>query len=476
MVQEEPEIGMGKKNHELIPSARRLMSSLRDMGYDFPAAVADIVDNSIEAGATRVDVDVRGDVDDSWVRISDNGRGMKPADIREALRFGTVRDYDERKALGKFGLGLKTASMSQCQHLLVASRSNPSQPQISAYAWDLAHVEETDSWEILAVGPTQHAELLREPLLEHTGTVVLWRRLDRMLGFKHPYGGMVKRRLATMCAELEEHLAMVFHRFIAGEAGASKLRITVNGKRLHGWDPFARTESATVRLDPVEIVYDHDGVQGRVKIEPFVLPHQHEFSSASAHAAAAGPERWNRQQGFYIYRAERMVQSGGWSTLRTLDEHIKLARVAVSFNPLLDDAFRVNVAKMRVQLPRLLREQMEQAIAPVVKMAQAAYRRSPDSSVETGERNIRHVLNTNDRVAALRVVQLKKSTHVDRLNVGDDSFRTIQQLFDELNAIASQEERRVLKSLFDRLRQAPTKPGVANKLSKYVDESKRLTA
>jgi hypothetical protein len=171
-----------------------------------------------------------------------------------------------------------------------------------------------------------------------------------------------------------------------------------------------------------------------------------------------------------------MVQSGGWSTLRTLDEHIKLARVAVSFEPRLDDAFRVNVAKMRVQLPRLLREQMEQAIAPVVKMAQAAYRRSPDSFVETGDSNIRHVPNTNDRVAALRVVPLKKSRHVDRLNAGDDSLRSIQQLFNELNAIASRDERRVLKSLFDRFRKAPAKPDVANKLSKYVDESKRLTA
>src|ERR1700683_494591 len=103
MVQKEPEIRMGKKNHELIPSARRLISSLRDMGYDFPAAVADIVDNSIEAGATRVNIDVRGDVDDSWVRISDNGKGMKPADIREALRFGTVRNYEDRRALGKLG-------------------------------------------------------------------------------------------------------------------------------------------------------------------------------------------------------------------------------------------------------------------------------------------------------------------------------------------------------------------------------------
>lgn len=469
---------MGKKNHELIPSARRLISSLRDMGYDFPAAVADIVDNSIEAGATRVNIDVRGDVDDSWVRISDNGRGMKPADIREALRFGTVRDYDERKALGKFGLGLKTASMSQCQHLLVASRANPDQPQISAYAWDLAHVEENDSWEILAVGSTQHAELLREPLFAHTGTVVLWRRLDRMLGFKHPYGGMVKRRLATMCAELEEHLAMVFHRFIAGEAGVSKLRITVNGKRLHAWDPFARAESATVRLEPVEILYDHDGVQGSVKIEPFVLPHQHEFSSASAHAAAAGPERWNRQQGFYIYRADRMVQSGGWSTIRTLDEHLKLARVAVSFDPRLDEAFRVNVAKMRVQLPRLLREQMEQAIAPVVKLAQAAYRRSPDSSTEIGARNIRpagNAVNENDELASVRVVQIKKSTFADRLNVGDDSLRTIQQLFDELNAIASEEERRVLKSLLSRYKKTRGKVDIVSKLPEGAGE-KRLTA
>lgn len=105
---------MARKGFELIPSARRLITSLRDMGYDFAAAVADVVDNSIEAKASRIAVDVHFDGDDSSVRIADNGVGMTPAQIREALRYGAERDYDTTEALGKFGLGLKTASMSQC--------------------------------------------------------------------------------------------------------------------------------------------------------------------------------------------------------------------------------------------------------------------------------------------------------------------------------------------------------------------------
>jgi Histidine kinase-, DNA gyrase B-, and HSP90-like ATPase len=451
MVQKKSKIGMGKKNHELIPSARRLIASLRDMGYDFPAAVADVVDNSIEAGATRVNIDVRGDIDDSWVRISDNGSGMESAEIREALRYGATRDHDQRKALGKFGLGLKTASMSQCRHLLVASRSNRRQAQISAYTWDLDHVEKTDSWEILTVGPKEHPELLREPLLTHTGTVVLWRKLDRMLGFKHPYGGMVKRRLAIMCAELEEHLAMAFHRYIAGEAGGKKVRISVNGKRVEAWDPFARSEKATVRLEPVQMHYDHDGVRGVVTIEPYVLPHQHEFSSAAAHAAAAGPERWNRQQGFYIYRADRMVQSGGWSSIRTLDEHVKLARVAVSFEPRLDEAFRVNVAKMRVQLPRQLREQMELAIAPVIKLAQAAYRREFAASPEAVARRE----PPSNLTRAEGGISLRRQTGSLELNEGSPHERrwTLQDVMFELERVASREERAVLRRVMERMLQ-----------------------
>ena len=452
---------MGKKNHELIPSARRLISSLRDMGYDFPAAVADIVDNSIEAGAGRVSIDIRNDGDDSWVRICDDGKGMRPAQVREALRYGSTREYDQKKSLGKFGLGLKTASMSQCQHLLLASRSNPNQPQICAYAWDLAHIVETDTWEILDVGREEYTELLREPLLTHTGTVVLWRRLDRILGLKHPYNGMIKKRILGMCSELEEHLAMVFHRYLAGEAGRHRVRISVNGKPLRPWDPFVRAEKNTARLEPVVLQYDHDGIKGSVLMEPYVLPHQAEFSSPEAHAAAAGSLRWNRQQGFYVYRADRMVQSGGWSNLRTLDEHTKLARVALRFDPCLDDAFRINVAKMRVQLPRQLCEGIEKAIAPVVKAAQAAYRRSSGNGhVEAPIRNIRSAAvveptREEDTVTVLKPVSGdgKSKSRSGRLRVGAGLW-TIEELRDQLMRIATKDEQKVVLALINRLSEA----------------------
>ena len=186
---------------------------------------------------------------------------------------------------------------------------------------------------------------------------------------------MAKKRLSAMCRELEIHLGMVFHRYMTGEGVTRKVRLTLNGNATKSWDPFARSEAATQRLEPVTLQYDHEAIAGEIVVQPYVLPHQDDFSSPQARDEAAGPDKWNRQQGFYIYRANRMIQSGGWCNLRTLDEHTKLARVAISFRPALDEAFRINVAKMKVQLPQQLREQFENAIGPVIKIAQNAYRR-----------------------------------------------------------------------------------------------------
>ena len=365
---------------EVIPSARRLITSLRDMGYDFPTAVADVIDNSIEARATRISIDIEFDGDDSSVRIADNGTGMIPARIREALRFGSERDYDQHDSLGKFGLGLKTASLSQAQRLTVASRSSTERCEIYAYAWDLDHVHKTDRWEIVEVSRQDQRCELRDPLQESTGTVVLWERLDRILGYQHPYGESARKRLFTMCRELEEHLAMVFHRYMTGEGGGRKVKFSLNGNPIRPWDPFARQESATQKLESITLPYDSEGLKGEVLIEPYVLPHQSQFSSPDSHQAASGPEKWNKQQGLYIYRSNRMIQSGGWSNLRTLDEHLKLARVAVSFRPALDEAFKINVAKMKVQVPQKLREQFDKALGAVISIANSTYRRQNRAS------------------------------------------------------------------------------------------------
>lgn len=358
--------------HILIPSARRLVTSLRDMGYDFAQAVADVVDNSIEAKASLIAIDLEFDGDDSWVRIADNGRGMTREQLREALRYGAEREYDAQ-ALGKFGLGLKTASMSQCQRLTVASRWNRERADIGAYAWDLDHISKTNRWEIIPLERKELRYSVSGPLIDHPGTVVFWERLDRILGYKHPYGEAARRRMLQMCRELETHLAMVFHRFLNGDAPGRKVTITVNGNKLAPWDPFCREERATKVLEETRIEVEHEGTLGEVTFRGFVLPNQADFSTPEAFRAASGPNNWNQQQGFYIYRANRMIQSGGWSNLRAPDEHTKLARIAVDFSPALDEAFKINVAKMRVQLPGGIREEVRVLTAVVARLARQVY-------------------------------------------------------------------------------------------------------
>jgi hypothetical protein len=214
-------------------------------------------------------------------------------------------------------------------------------------------------------------------------------------------------------------------------------------------------------MEPVTLHYDHEGTLGEILIEPFVVPHQAEFSSPEAHAAAAGPLRWNRQQGFYIYRADRMIQGGGWSNLRTLDEHTKLARVALSFDPRLDDAFRINVAKMRVQLPRQLREQIEKAIAPVIKAAQAAYRRvESDARIhpvsQEGVKAARTAARNNiDTKPSARVIPTASFAKNLVRNSGkepvDERLWTMRELRGELERVATSDERPIVRTVLERL-------------------------
>jgi hypothetical protein len=358
----------------VIPSAKRLTGSLRDLGYDFVHAVADLIDNSISAGASRVDIDLRFEGPESWVRIADNGSGMSAARLTEALRFGTRRSY-ELSDLGKFGLGLKTASLSQARRLLVATRTSASRERISARMLDLDHIEDSDSWEILSLPRHHRSATLVEPLGTGPGTVVLWERLDRVFSYRVPGGERARVGFHLLAERLDAHLGMVFHRFLAGEARRRrKLVLRINGVPVEAWDPFARDEPATRALEVRRFEVDGESSSGSVTFQPFVLPPRDTFSSEHNFHRLSGPGRWNRQQGLYIYRGDRMLQSGGWSYLRTADEHTKLARAAIDFAPDLDGAFRVNVVKARVLLPPSLREQLEPAVAELVQDAQIVYR------------------------------------------------------------------------------------------------------
>jgi hypothetical protein len=359
----------------VLPSAYRLMESLRDIGYDLPSAVADLVDNSIDAGARNVEVTLEAAGPASWIRIADDGLGMTARQIDEAMRYGTSRGYEDSD-LGHFGLGLKTGSLSQCRCLTVASRRTP-EGRLEVRRWDLDAVAQTDSWDLERPRARDIPEHLKDPLRRTRGTVVFWEKLDRVLAFRNPSGSHAKRALESMISEVSDHLGMVFHRFITGEwaGGEVTVNLTVNGKTVEPWDPFARSEPKTRALaqQKIDLPLPSGGIAEMV-VEPFVLPAQTQFSSGAAHVRAAGPKRWNRQQGFYIYRRERLIQSGGWNRLRTVDEHAKLARIAVDLPIGREDLFNINVAKRSLSIPDAARAPLRAIASAVVNEAQRSYR------------------------------------------------------------------------------------------------------
>jgi hypothetical protein len=369
------------RQFQVTPSAARFTQSLRDIGYDFAAAVADIVDNSVAADASRVDVDIEFDGADSRVFVADDGGGMTTGALTEAMRYGTRRTY-VRGDLGRYGLGLKTASLSQCRSVTVVSRTKAATSRVAARMLDLDVVEEWDDW--LIVDPDKDRDLYRAmaKLSDGGGTVVLWRDLDRVLPEKKPDGGWARRRLETLASRTAEHLGMVFHRYLEGSVGGG-LTITVNGEKVRSWNPFAQDEPATHELPPVEfevVVGDQAGV---VRLDRYVLPAKDNFRDPDGFERLSGPLKWNRQQGLYVYRAGRLVQWGGWAGIRAIDEHTKLARAALSFDTDLDSAFNIDVAKMRITVPPQLRQMIEQPVNELCMRSDAAYRKTTHKNALT---------------------------------------------------------------------------------------------
>jgi len=427
-----------KTTLEVIPSARRLIRSLRDVGYDFKHAVADLIDNSIAAGATCVTIDMRFDGKASFLRVVDNGVGMSGTTITEAMRFGSEREYDVDE-LGKFGLGLKTASLSQCSRLTVASRTDRTARRIEVRQWDLAHVEQSNKWEIIDVPADERSDVLVEPLCDSVGTVVLWELMDRVLGYKIPWGDRARNGLLRLADELDQHLGMVFHRFLEGEARRKKkLKIVLNDTTIEAWDPFARDEKATIKLPHKQLEIHGDDGPGLVAYTPYILPAQDRFSSLKTFNRYAGPDKWNYQQGFYIYRADRMIQSGGWSHMRTSDEHTKLARVALDFWPDLDSAFDLNVAKARVNLPADLRTQLQPHIEQLTKQARKVYSPSsatppakasnqqsdPIAASQTAEETAQYssrAANAKPSVASPKLAHIGRAIDAAASNVGEEA-------------------------------------------------------
>lgn len=355
------------RSHHLPPRAASLTASLRDLGYSLETAVADIIDNSISASATDIQIFCDLSRKDPVVVINDNGCGMTESQIIAAMRHGAIDPRTERgpKDLGRFGLGLKTASFSQCRRLTVVSAVNG---ELAGAEWSLAKIEENDDWFISVL---ELDEIAVQPFIERlgcTGTLVIWRDLDRLL--EESIGQKRDEIVNEKLAVVERHLALVYHRFLAGEVkGRRKLSISINGHPVKAFDPFCRKNEATQMLQEEKIWI------GEIPIvmQPYILPHHSRLS----------PTEWDyyqdrsdfiSNQGAYVYRNERLMAWGDWFRLVPKGEATKLARVKIDFPNSLDELWTIDIKKSRARPPHAVRERLRQIISQITARSVTVHR------------------------------------------------------------------------------------------------------
>jgi hypothetical protein len=362
------------KTESGIPNVRKFINEVfRGSTYTVETAIADLVDNSIEGKASRIDIIL--DLSAKYVAIMDNGIGMSDDTHRESMKIAAeTREYEEG-SLGKFGTGMKAASLSQARRLVVGTREKNSD-SITVRALDIDHVALVNDWDHITLVLDEMAlpEIARKHLKDSHGTVVIWENLDRIFSDTELSPEDRREEMLVNSQKTTQHLGMVFHKFISGEVKSrGKLTLTVNKSKVEAWDPFCRTEKT---FEVCNHKLNFGGSE--IKVTGYVLPSEKEFSSRAAFELASGIKKWNQSQGFYVYRNDRLIRWGGWLTVKAVDEHTKLARIALEIPSELDSYFQLNVAKSSLTLPIELKRLLTPIAADVSGRANKRYRAKLD--------------------------------------------------------------------------------------------------
>jgi hypothetical protein len=412
-----------------IPGAKRTINALRDLGYDLNSAIADILDNSISRGkAKNIYVDFNKDKNGKFhLYIIDDGSGMNSRILEEAMRIGSSNDDYSKGDLSKYGMGMKTASMSQASMITVLSKMDGCNQ--TAFTWDLNHIDKTDKWEIFKLN-SDDINNVKSKLLDHSNydlkklftgrswTVVIW---EHLADFQKNFDSYISSVASVnyfyrVIDNLQIYLRLVFHRFLDGENSAKKTNIYLNKKKLKGLDPFCRNEEHTheLELSDKNGFFVIDKIFSPIVIKRYILPTNpkkpgsFKFSSVEAWEEASGTLSWNEAQGYYVYRNNRLISWGGWYRTKALDEHDKLARASIDLTGEHDELFTIDVKKTRIQFPEELRNHLKDNINS--KFITEAKKRYAGS-----EKNKNYVLNVVREKA-------KKISHLSSELVREDNI------------------------------------------------------
>jgi hypothetical protein len=361
---------------DLSPSPIALIESLRNIGYSMETAIADVVDNSITANATQIHIRFSWNSGNPWLAIVDNGYGMTKSELINAMRFGSMNPLEIRTPndLGRFGLGMKTASLSQCQHLYVLSQKDG---QVSCCEWDLKLIAKTDNpkWtlgvlDLEAIRQRTNLNLIYRELFNHNqnqcGTIVLWENLDKAT----EQSTLLEQEqyFSNVVYGARKHLELVFHRFLSPEVGHKKVEILMNGDDLKGFNPFNPRNLATQELEKQHIILDGE----KIVVQPYVLPH-HNKISRQEYEEYAGDGGYLHNQGFYVYRNRRLIIKGTWFRLIKKEELNKLIRIRVDIPNTLDHLWKIDVKKSHAVPSEAIKNELKRVIGKIEGVGRRVY-------------------------------------------------------------------------------------------------------
>ncbi|MDP3445484.1 MAG: ATP-binding protein [Ignavibacteria bacterium] len=344
-----------------IPQAEFLMGAMRSIGYSFEAAIADIIDNSISANAKNIQIKFPLTPANSYVSILDDGNGMNKNTLFDAMKYGSnscelARDEND---LGRFGLGMKAASLSQCKMLTVVSKQND---KISAYQWDYDIILERKEW---LVAELNDLEISRLPEIEElemniSGTLVIWQNFDTL----EKSSGDVFSSLKDLKIKIVDYLSLIFHRYLNGETDY-KVNLKINSLKIKGYDPFLeRHKKTNIRQEFNLALKDTHNVERKVIIQPYVLPYQKDLSKEDLELLG-GITNLRTKQGFYIYRNKRLIIWGTWFGI-SRNELTKNARIRVDIPNTLDDIWGIDIKKQNATIPKSIKNSLTKAVSEIM--------------------------------------------------------------------------------------------------------------
>jgi len=344
---------------EVKPNISNFISSLRDIGYSFDTAVADIVDNSITASAKSIDI--YASAQNRTVVIIDDGVGLSKEELKEAMRLGSTSPTEERKNydLGRFGLGLKTASFSQCKRLTVISKTK--QGEFSTYRWDLDYIIAVNKWYLqeISIDIYQDEEWYEKFSHLEEGTVVLWENIDRY----------ESEELDNKFDDLIDHLGLIFHRFLEGEFPTRAIKIFFNGRQIPAFNPYNENNYATQRKNTEYYNINEQPIS----ITPYILPHPNKVSRDEYEKYATN-DGYQKTQGFYLYREGRLLVYGTWFKLHRQSEAHKLVRIKIDINNKMDFLWQIDVKKSTAMPVPQIKEELKRIIGRITAQGFKTYK------------------------------------------------------------------------------------------------------